>query len=143
MLGGALTTSNFGGGSDIGGVLSLPPEVRMSASVCSSRCNLSDSLANSAVRFSRVFRPLVPLSCCSLFLMVAACGFVSHAGRSGGIEALRDDIVPELTAVLAAVSRAVCRPLSVDKLTDLLEELDPRLISSSRGGLSTTVYLGP
>lgn len=115
----------------------------MSASVCSSRFNLSDSFLSSDVRFSNVFRPLVPVSGCNLFLIPAPCCVVSQAGLSGGMEALREAEVPEFTAVLAAVSRAVSRPLSVDTLADRLEEVDPLLTSSSLGGLSTTVYFGP
>jgi hypothetical protein len=136
-----LTSSNCGG-NNIDGVFSLPLEVRIRISFSSRRFNLSESFDNSAVRFSSVFRPLVPLSCCNRFMIVAPWDGVSQEGLSAGIEALREDTVPEFVAVLAAVSRAVSPPLSVDKLASLLE-CDPLRTSSSLGGLSTIVYLDP
>jgi hypothetical protein len=142
ILGGALTSSSCGGGNGANGVVSSSFEVRINKSFSSKRFNLSESFDSSAVRFSNVFKPLVPLSCCKRFLIFPPWDAVPQLGCSAGIEALREDGVPELDAVLAAVSRAVSRPLSVDRLAALLR-CDPLRTSSSLGGLSIIVYLDP
>jgi len=139
ILGGALTSSSCGGGNK---ALFSPRGVSIRAFISSRRFSLSESFDSSAVRLSNLFRPLVPSSCCNRFLMAFPWVVMSQVDLSAGIEALREGFVPELEAVLAAVSRAVSPPLSVERLAALLES-DSLLTSSAPGVCSTTVYLDP